>query len=157
MTEYKLSMEILDLSKANNWDKARKEWYLDYIYEIPRQDDPETCLCGHYPIREVCVIKNKENGNEAIVGNCCVNKFIGLTTNKLFSSIKNVKKDNSKSFNADVIDLAYKRGIINDWEYSFYQNIWRKRKLSKKQLIHKNEINEKLLKHQDILAENRRK
>ena len=145
MTEYKLSMEIVDLSKANNWDIAKQEWFLDYIYIIPKKDDPEVCLCGHYPIREVCIIKNKENNNTAIVGNCCVTKFIGVNSNKLLSAIKKVKKDHRNSFNVDCIELALKKVLINQWEYNFYISIWRKKILTKKQWDRKVIINEKIL------------
>lgn len=145
MTEYKLSMEIIDLSKANNWDLAKHEWFLDHVYMIPKRDEPEICLCGHYPIREVCIIKNKENGNTTIVGNCCVTKFIGINSNKLIDAIKRVKKDHRNSFNTDCIELALKKFLINKWEYGFYISIWRKKKLSKKQLDRKVIINEKIL------------
>ena len=28
------------------------EWKLDHIYW---EDEPDTCLCGHYPINELCI------------------------------------------------------------------------------------------------------
>ena len=75
MSEFKLIEEIIALSEASNWDEAKREWALLHVY---REDDPLTCLCGHFPINEICVIGNMKNGREAIVGNVCVKKFMGL-------------------------------------------------------------------------------
>jgi hypothetical protein len=75
MGEYQLAQAMLPLSVADSWQQAKLEWTLAEVY---RQDDPETCLCGHYPIIEICVLENKKNGNRAEVGNVCVKKFLGL-------------------------------------------------------------------------------
>ena len=50
MSEYKLAKEIIALSKASNWDQAKLEWSLESIY---KEDEPDTCLCGHFPIIEI--------------------------------------------------------------------------------------------------------
>lgn len=55
MSEYKLTQEIIALSVSSNWDVAKLEWKL---YEIYEADEPETCLCGHFPIIEICVLSN---------------------------------------------------------------------------------------------------
>lgn len=47
---------ILALSEASDWEVARKEWSLVDVYEV---DEPETCLCGHRPIIEICCLSNK--------------------------------------------------------------------------------------------------
>jgi hypothetical protein len=141
VSEYKLSQEIIDLSEANIWDAAKLEWKLEEIYEA---DEPGTCLCGHTPIIETCVLRNEKNHNTAVVGNCCVKKFIGLPSDKIFQAIKRVRKDNEKSLNAEAIEYAYSRGWINDWERNFYLDNMRKRNLTSKQLAKKIQINEKL-------------
>ena len=46
MSEYKLAEQIIQLSVANTWDEAKLEWQLEEIY---RQEEPDTCLCGHSP------------------------------------------------------------------------------------------------------------
>lgn len=43
-----LKAAILVRSKATDWEVAKKEWKL---VEISEADEPETCLCGHYPAR----------------------------------------------------------------------------------------------------------
>ena len=144
MSEYKLSKEIINLSDSSIWDAAKLEWKLDEIYEA---EEPERCLCGHFPIIEICILKNIHNSNIATVGNCCVKKFIGLPSDKIFQAIKRVRKDNEKSLNAEAIDHAHKKQWINDWEKDFYINIMRKRKLTMKQLQKKIQINEKLAKN----------
>ncbi|MCP4394605.1 MAG: hypothetical protein GY804_10115 [Alphaproteobacteria bacterium] len=139
---FKLAQGIITISEANSWDEAKLEWDLFGIY---RTEEPETCLCGHYPIIEVCELINKKNGNRTIVGNVCVNRFLGLPSNIIFQAIRRVKKDNSKSLNSETIDHAYNKGWINDWEKDFYFNIMRKRKLTTKQCIKKEAVNNKLL------------
>ena len=42
------------------------------------------CLCSHFPIKEICVIRNRVNGVRAEVGNVCVKKFLGLPSGKIF-------------------------------------------------------------------------
>ena len=69
MSEYKLTQEIINRSVSDRWDEAKLEWSLCEVYEA---EDPETCLCGHFPIIELCVLGNKTNGRFATVGNCCV-------------------------------------------------------------------------------------
>jgi len=141
MSEYKLTQRVIALSESKSWDSAKLEWRLSEVYEA---EEPETCLCGHFPIIEICVLANKLNGKITHVGNCCVKKFIGLPSDKIFQAIKRIRKDNEKSLNAEAIQYAYDRGWINDWERDFYLDIMRKRKLTTKQLQKKIQINEKL-------------
>ncbi len=142
MSEYRLSQEIVALSESDKWDEARLEWELFRMFD---QDDLDTCLCGHYPIKEICVLRNKKNDNQAIVGNCCVQKFMGISSDKLFAALKRVKKDIGKPFNADVIEFSFERGYISDWEKGFYLDTWRKRDLSEKQTKERVKINKKIL------------
>ena len=124
--EFKLIQEIVSRSNAETWDEAKREWSLVEVY---REDDPMTCLCSHFPINEICVLRNTENGNEAIVGNVCVKKFLGLPSNLIFDAIRRVTKDITHALNADAILHVHERGWINDWEKKFYLDTWRKRVL----------------------------
>lgn len=142
MTEYKLTEEILKRSQSNIWDTAKLEWKLNEIYEA---EQPETCLCGHYPIVEICILQNKLNSNFATVGNCCVKKFIGLPSDLIFQAVKRVRKDNQKPLNIEAVEYAYSKGWINQWEYDFTIDTMRKRKLSAKQLQTRININNKML------------
>lgn len=140
---YKLAQEIILLSNAQNWDSAKKEWDFTHAY---MSDFSQTCLCGHYPIKEICVIANSENGNQTEVGNCCVNKFLGIESgNKIFTSIKRVKEDVSKSMSAEVLEYLFEKKAIDNFEYEFYSDVIRKRNFSEKQLNIKERINKKLI------------
>lgn len=140
--EFRLIKEIIDLSEASIWDQAVLEWALK---EISFSDEPDTCLCGHYPIIEICTLRNKKNANIASVGNCCVKKFMGLPSDKIFQAIKRVQKENEKSLNTETIEHAYQKQWITRWDYDFYFNIWRKKNLSEKQISHKIRINNVVL------------
>jgi hypothetical protein len=142
MPEYQLTSQILQLSVARTWDEAKLEWVLLEVYEAEK---PETCLCGHFPIIELCVLLNRRNRHQATVGNCCVKKFIGLPSDKIFQAVKRVRKDESKSLNAEATQHAFDRNWISEWEKDFYFNILRKRNLSPKQAAKKAEINERIL------------
>jgi len=142
VSEYKLTEEIISRSQSKVWDMAKLEWSLYQIYEA---DEPETCLCGHFPIIEICTLRNKLNGQFATVGNCCVKKFIGLPSDLIFQAVKRVRKDNQKSLNAEAIQHAYDKGWINEWEYKFSIDSMRKRNLSQKQLQTRMKVNEKML------------
>lgn len=143
--EYKLIQEILAKSVSKNWDMAKTEWNLDGISYIKPPEEPYTCLCGHYPIRELCYIKNSYTGTILTVGNCCIDKFTGLNSKKYFDSLKRVKKDLSNPFNADFIRLMYEKFIISKWERDFYLSTWRKRHLTGRQFDKRIQINNKII------------
>jgi hypothetical protein len=142
MSEYRLKEEILKRSQSKIWNIAKVEWGLSEIYEA---DEKETCLCGHFPIIEICILQNKLNAQFATVGNCCVKKFIGLPSDLIFQAVKRVRKDNQKSLNAQAIQHAYEKGWINEWEYKFTIDTMHKRNLSAKQLQTRMTVNEKML------------
>lgn len=143
MSSFKLAAEIIALSNANSWELAKIEWVLDSIYFA---EEPETCLCGHFPIIELCELKNTKNASKATVGNCCVKKFLGLPSDKIFQAVKKIRVDSTKNLNGETIEHAYSKGWINSWEYEFYSQVFTKRKFSVKQLAIKKQINDKILK-----------
>lgn len=140
MSEYQLTNKLLKLSQSPKWDEAKLEWELIGIEIV---DDPEECLCGHYPILEICLIKNNKTNNESRVGNCCVKKF-NNKSDKIFRSVARIRKNIEKSVNAETLDLAVNNQWVNDKEYRFYMDILRKRNLSDKQLAWKKAINQKI-------------
>ncbi len=94
MPQFLLITEIIQRSVSKTWDAAKLEWSLLEVYEA---DEPETCLCGHFPIIELCVLVNRRNKHRATVGNCCVKKFIGLPSDKIFQAVKPIRKDGARS------------------------------------------------------------
>lgn len=123
MPEYRLTKEIIDRSVSSNLDEERLEWELSEACEV---DEPETCLCGRFPIIEYCVLSNVLNMNCSTVGGCCVKKFIGLLLGKIFKTVKRVRKGKEQSLNAESINHAYRSGWINEYENIFY--LYNKRK-----------------------------
>jgi hypothetical protein len=144
MSEFQLTSEIIRRSEAKNWDAAKLEWRLKDVYEV---EEPLTCLCGHFPIIEVCILQNKLNNQLATIGNCCVKQFIGLPSDKIFKAIKQVAKENEKSLNAEALQYAYDHRWISDWEQDFYFDIMRKRVLTTKQTVKKLQINTKIIRN----------
>ncbi|MFJ7565541.1 hypothetical protein ACIQW9_01090 [Herminiimonas sp. NPDC097707] len=144
MSEFRLTNEIIARSSSSNWAAAKLEWTLHEIYEA---DEPETCLCGHFPIKELCVLRNRINDARATVGNCCVKKFMGLPSNLIFQAVKRVRADSSKSLNAESLSHALEKNWVNQWEYDFYARIMAKRNLTPKQVEKKQQINEKFMRN----------
>lgn len=133
--EFILISELMKKSASKNWDDAKKEWVLDFIF----MEEGQTCLCEHYPITENCVIKNLVNGNVEIVGNCCITKITGDdTSKKLFQALR------SNRINIHVIDYAFKKNIINDWEFKFLKDVWRRRKKTIKQKLKYDYLKDKI-------------
>lgn len=137
-----LSKEILTMSRAKDWETARKEWALIDIIEA---EEPETCLCGHYPIIEICEIHNRVTGITAEVGNVCVKRFLGVRSDLIFAAVKRIRKNIEKSLNADSIAFFKQKGLLNDWEYDFLQDTMRKRNLTFRQMETRTRINRKVL------------
>mgnify|MGYP003594160101 CR=1 FL=1 len=142
MSDYKLTSEIIRLSKATEWNDARFEWDIE---EIVKDNDPHTCLCGHFPIYELCTLRNIHNHNTALVGNCCVKKFMRLPSHKIFNAIARVQGDYSKPLNRDTIDHAYSKKWIDHYEYRFYTDTIRKRALSDNQKSMREAINKRII------------
>jgi len=141
--QYKLIEEIVYLSEANGWDFAKLEWEFTSAYYSEQE---QRCLCGHYPIRNICVIKNKKNFTITEVGNCCINKFLGIEDgNKIFTSIKRIKENARSSMSAEVLEYLYSKNAISDSEYKFYKSIHRRTRMSTKQWEFKERINRKFL------------
>jgi hypothetical protein len=140
--QFRLFEEIITRSVAKTWDEAKLEWDLKDVY---REDEPQTCLCGHMPIIEICVLRNRRNGNQAEVGNVCVNKFLGLESDLIFDGLRRIAKDERKALNKAATEYAHKQGWITDWEKEFSSTTNRKRKLSEKQALKRSEINKRVL------------
>lgn len=138
-----LRAAILKLSEATEWEVAKLEWGLVSVTEA---DEPERCLCGHYPIIEICTIRNRITGTRTDVGNRCVKRFLGLRSDLIFAALKRIKKDITKSLNEDAIVFFYERKLVTNWEYTFLIDTMKKRNLSASQLETRETINKKVLK-----------
>ena len=123
-------------SENKNWKKAINEWN---IKNITKEEYQTKCICGHV-IFQRCVIINKINRIELVVGNCCIKKIPSFKRN--FRAYKGLR-DNK--LNQPLINLAFEKEIIDDWEHVFIIETFRKNKmLSKKQVYYRDKIKEKI-------------
>ena len=136
-----LREEIINRSVAKQWEPARLEWS---VYEIWLADEPGVCLCGHSPIKEMCELENGKNGAHVIVGNCCVQRFMGLQSANLFAGLRRIREDAERAMNLEMIEHAWRMNWITRWEYDFSIDTMRKRKLSPKQAVVRVRINERV-------------
>ncbi len=133
-----LKKEITALSVATSWDEVLTEWRIDSIED---SDDPKTCLCSHTPILELCFLINVINRNKALVGNVCVNNFLGMNSEPLFAAYRIIARDSEKATRPILIQYARDHSLINDWEFSFLMSIASKRSLTVKQMKKRVEVN----------------
>ncbi|MFA6150537.1 MAG: hypothetical protein WC716_04385 [Chitinophagaceae bacterium] len=141
--EYKLINEIIKISESKNWENAKHEWEFQYVYRNPKT---QSCLCGKKSIVNVCIIKNAANKKVAEVGNCCVNKFLGIEKgNNLFEAINRLNKDITKSLGVGALEYLNSKNLLTELQYNFYKSSVRKWKLSTKQMATRIGINRKFL------------
>ena len=144
--EAKFKSAILSQSISGDWDEAKAEWELHFVYMDPGKD--RSCKCEHAPINQICVIKNRKNGNELEVGNVCVRRFLRLLSNRIFSVIKRLQSDVWKSLNPAALDLFKERGVITHAEEQEYLEYWRRRtRMSDDEKAQKLAINERVLQY----------
>jgi hypothetical protein len=141
MGQEQLKQEIISRSDADTWDQARREWALSEVYFA---SDPDQCLCGQYPIIELCILKNQVNGGEAIVGNVCVRRFLRLPSNEIFTGLKRIQVKPTAALTEAAVRYAFERGWIDAWERDFYLDTRTKRKMSERQAATRLRINEKV-------------
>lgn len=143
--EAKFKAAILALSTSGNWDEAKAEWDLHFVYVDPAD---RACECEHSPIHQICVIKNRKNSSSTEVGNVCVRRFLRLLSNRIFSVLKRLQSDIQKSLNPAALELFRDRSVISYAECEEYKEYWRKRTtLSDEQKAQKADINGRVLEY----------
>lgn len=127
----KLESHIIELSNADTFEEAKKEWKWVGIGYAPEWDK---CPCTQ-AIKEICHIQNTENGNTTYVGNNCINTFLGIETGGVFNLLKNLIEDNDYIIPPKLIDYAYRFNYIYYSEIKFLKSLNKnkKRKLTEKQ------------------------
>jgi hypothetical protein len=132
-----LESEIIDRSESGTWDEAKLEWDLERIYD---DDERGRCLCGQYPIKEKCVLKNNINEKEVIVGNVCVRQFMGLPSDWIFKSLKKIKINPDASLNKETLEFMHGKGYMDDWQYDFSMDTLNQRCITERQMIQRRKI-----------------
>ena len=141
-----LQRENLARSHAQTWAAAKLEWH---FYNAYFDGTGGRCLCRH-KIFERCDLRNDVTSEFAIVGNCCVKKFLGhlsdeVATDAVFASLKRVAKDSNKALHVDLVQLARERNVITDFAVKWYADFARERKLTHQQLLYREQLNNKIL------------
>lgn len=113
-------IELSVLKDKERMDGIISEWK---FVESDYSDEWSYCACG-VKIKLRCVLTNIHNKSTITVGSCCI-KYFGMS--KFIGAVK----DNR--INKSIIEYAKSENIINEWEYGFLSNIYRKRNLSQKQ------------------------
>ena len=136
---------ILGLSVSDDWDEAKAEWQLNFVY-VDHSD--RACECGHSPIHQICVIKNSKNSATTEVGNVCVKRFLRLLSGRVFSALKRLQTDIKKSLNPKSLELFRDRGVITHQEALDYGKYWLKRTtMTDEQKAQKQDINSRVLRY----------
>lgn len=140
--EFQLMERIVEMSAADNFQEAKKEWILERVYK-----GVGVCLCGHSPILKLCVLRNTKNNEKTIVGSSCVQKFIGIKTEHLFKSYELIVKNPEAYLDLLFIEYLFKHDVINEWEYEFLKSTFRKKFewLSEKQQAKRIQLNNKVV------------
>jgi len=154
ITRWQLPIEIVKRSVASTWKQAVSEWDLTSV-EFLAPGESTSCLCTHTPIRELCHIYNPVTQQRVIVGNVCIERFgkggdessegAFDSVSKIMRAAKKILADPEASANKELIVFAKEKGVIRRQDAAFYQDIWRKRALSDKQLAYKRSLNLKIL------------
>lgn len=125
--EERLTTELLARSMSKDWDTAKTEWFLHHVME-----GVSTCICGKNPIQKICILENKYNKDQVILGSTCVEKYMFIKCEHIFTDMAALRK--GRFVKLATLDYAKSRGFVNDWEYGFYLNLQKFKKLSEKQM-----------------------
>jgi hypothetical protein len=137
-----LKAAMLPLGIAANWEAAKTEWRLDRVEEV---GDGYDCMCSKKNIHRLCHMRNAETENTAVVGSCCVEKFLDQRSGLIFDCLKRLRKKPESAMNATTLSWEVEKGFLTEWEEIFYADTQRKRKLSEKQEAKRTQINRKFL------------
>jgi hypothetical protein len=139
----KLCDEMISRSRADEWQQAKLEWDLEYVYTV---GDEQTCLCGHHPIFQICQLRNSVNRKLAEVGNVCVHKFLGMQSKRIFAALKRIRADINKSLNPRTLEMFVGLKAISAQDEAAYLEFWRKRKhITEEQAKLRRRVNEAIL------------
>jgi hypothetical protein len=61
--------------ETENWNAMREEFYTASRYHLDPEEESRRCVCGQYPIREICEIVHRKTKVRLELGNSCINQF----------------------------------------------------------------------------------
>lgn len=162
----KLKEAVISHSIASEWEEAKKEWLVKSFATVKES----RCCCSKL-IHNVYTIRNKFNGNTLPIGSSCIRLFAvehmiryverrekeaaeakkrAKYEKHLKEKYQQLKKEQQEkgtvlSVRQTFLEKRFDLGIINDFEYKFYNNIYWFTSLTEKQSALKEKINTKLL------------
>lgn len=108
-----LADTLLALSDADDWSDAAGEWRTDRAYTVPADRPMRRCACGHSPIRNVFVLKNRVTGERAEVGCVCVRKFLpDAAPVDPFAVLERVRQNCQAAIRPDEVDTLVQLGWV---------------------------------------------
>lgn len=118
-----LADTLLALSDADDWSDAASEWRTDRAYTVPPDHPMRRCACGHSPIRNVFVLKNRVTGERAEVGCVCVRKFLpGAAPVDPFAVLERVRQNCQAAIRPEEVDTLVQLGWVLPKDAGFVRN-----------------------------------
>ena len=90
---------LLEHSTSDSFNEAIKEWTITDLYS---DRGMENCICGHDIVQNV-VIEHDESGEELIIGNICMKKFLANDPmhKKVIAALRKSSKEQSLALEVD--------------------------------------------------------
>jgi hypothetical protein len=153
--------------ESEHWPGTCSEWDFRFTAEglathLQNLEDQEglkdqgdgVCLCHYDPIYKHCHIHNRVTGRWAVVGSCCIENFMGIAVTPIIQALERIEEDTSNAMREYLITFVARQGWLTDWEIKFCMGTKRKRKLTGKQLAHRERINRKVIAAHDARRRN---
>jgi hypothetical protein len=128
--------EIIRHSNADNYFDACHEWD-EVCIDVADDDEDCYCICSH-PIKQLITIRNRENGNDVVVGSDCIRKIPNFPNASLYqpviSNLADLKKNpDDTTIGKNLIDFIRIKQLLEEKHIIFLESMRCKRNLSEKQ------------------------
>ena len=128
--------EIIRHSNADNYFDACHEWD-EVCIDVADDDEECYCICSH-PIKQLITIRNRENGNDVVVGSDCIRKIPNFPNASLYqpviSNLADLKKNpDDTTIGKNLIDFIRIKQLLEEKHIIFLESMRCKRNLSEKQ------------------------
>jgi hypothetical protein len=141
-------------SVSDDWGAVVKEWDIkgSHAYADPRtRQKSGRCLCTH-GIQEHVHIYNGSTDWLSVVGNCCIEEFMGLKSKAISHGLAKMREDPTKPMPKAVIDFAEQRGWLSALQSKQCRSNLlnrRKKNLSPIELLDQERFNHLVLRYHD--------
>jgi len=125
----KLLDVILPKSVAKTWEQAKSEWS---FFGAIHDDAWGHCACEHR-IKERCFIQNKNTRDVVVIGNVCVDRFLGVSTTHILEMLRRMRTDKTLTLPIIIVNEMVKQNFIDVASRDFYSSVLASTTLSDKQ------------------------